>query len=139
MKHLLALLRAMNLFTHSAHNLCAGPMFFQDHEFFGVVYAEIELDYDMLAERTIGVIGEEPLELSELIKEAAQILSDCPSVGVDDNRTFYKHLLAYEMKLNNVVENICRVKGVSQGTIQLLGNIADKSEARVYKIKQRIG
>ena len=36
----------MQIFAHTAHNLCARVPFFQDHEFFSDTYTALEGDYD---------------------------------------------------------------------------------------------
>ncbi len=138
MKHLLSLLRAMHLFAHSAHNLCSGQTFHEDHAFFGGLYEAFSDDYDDLAERLIGLFGTDHMNLNEILASAQKLLEGCPSNKVTDNKVFYVHQLKYEEALQAEVEHICHIKGISQGVIQLLGDMANKSEMRVYKINQRL-
>lgn len=138
MIELLACLRALQLFTHHAHNLCARVAFFSDHEFFGEVYGEAESDYDSVIERIIGKKGEVPeLELGSFMSKVTAKLSGAPSIGQKENKVFFMHQLKMEENICSYVEQLCKAGGLSQGQIQLLGDIAQRSEIRQYKIKQR--
>lgn len=138
MIELLACLRALQLFTHHAHNLCGRVAFFSDHEFFGSSYGELEGDYDSLIERIIGTKGEVPeLELKALLSMVGSKLIDAPSVGQKENKIFFQYQLKHEQIICKYIEQLCKTGGLSQGQVQLLGDIAQRSEIRQYKIKQR--
>lgn len=137
MKELLYLLRAMQLYTHSCHHLVKGASFHSDHAFFGDVYFELERDFDDVAERIIGLYGEEPLELQSLLNSAMSKIMDAPSVNVADNKVFYQYLYKLDEKLKALIKQIIAA-GVSPGTEQLVGEIANKCEMRCYKVKQRL-
>lgn len=137
MKELLVLLRAMQIFAQSAHHLVKGTPFHSDHSFFGDVYESVAGDFDDLAERIVGLYGEEPLALQALMAAVVARLGDAPSVGVEDNKVFYAHQLKMEESLCKLVEKIIAA-GVYPGTEQLIGEIANKAEMRKYKIKQRM-
>lgn len=137
MKELLIHLRAMQMFSHSAHHLVSRIVFHSDHEFFGGLYSELSGDYDSVAERLIGLSGEEQMELSSILIGVATKLKGCPSIGVRENSEFYRYQLALEDQLNALISNLIKL-GVSVGTEQMIGDIADRSESRKYKIKQRI-
>jgi len=137
MIELLACLRALQLFTHHAHNLCARSVFFQDHEFFGSSYGEAEGDYDNIIEDIIRAKGEIPeLELSSLMTAVMSKLSGAPSVGQKENKAFFVHQLKMEQTICSYIEKLCKSGALSQGQIQTLGDVAQKSEKRQYKIKQ---
>lgn len=137
MKELLVLLRAMQIFAQNAHHVVKGTPFHSDHGFFGDVYEEVAGDFDSLAERIVGLYGEEPLALQPMMAAVVARLGDAPSVGVEDNKVFYVHQLKMEDSLCKLVERIISA-GVNPGTEQLIGEICNKSEIRKYKIKQRI-
>jgi DNA-binding ferritin-like protein len=137
MKELLYLLRAMQLFTHSCHHLVKGTPFHSDHEFFAEVYSDLENDYDSVAERIIGLYGEESLELNTVLNGAMSKLMDVPSINVPDNKVYYNHLYKMDEKLKNLIKQIIAA-GVTPGTEQLIGEIANKTEIRCYKVKQRM-
>jgi len=138
MIQLLAHLRAMQLFSHHAHNLVSRAVFFQDHDFFGAVYPEYEADYDGIIERIIGLQGEGQLALQPLLQAVVAKIASAPSVGVKENKVFFQYLLQQEQELCKIVEELCKAPGVSQGTIQTISTLGEKSEIRQYKIKQRI-
>lgn len=127
----------MNLFTHSAHNLCAGGSFFSDHDFFAATYNELESDYDSLIERCIGLFGDEHLCLKDIISEALEIIMKCPD-RVQNNKEYFAYLSKLEDELVASIETLSKIDDISQGLIQLLGSIAERSEIRQYKIKQRL-
>lgn len=137
MKELLSLLRAMQMYAHSAHLLCKTQSFLSDHELFGSFYAEHEADFDGVAERIIGLYGEDSLNLQSLMATVTAKLADAPSTGQPDNKPFFTHQLKLEQRLCDLVKQIIAA-GVSPGVEQLTGEIANKSESRQYKIKQRL-
>ena len=138
MLELLVLLRSAQLFCHSAHNLCARTPFHQDHDFFGDSYSAFEDAYDSIAERIIGLYGEDSMELNRIVAEVAEKLQDCPSTGVKENKAFYECQLKLEQELCSLAESICKNPKASQGVIQTVGTLCEQSEVRIYKIKQRI-
>lgn len=138
MKELLAHLRAMQLFAHAAHNLVNGPSFAPDHSFFGDAYSKHESDFDDVVERVIGLYGEQHVDFAALTMEAAKALASMKISSKISNEQFFEQQLAHEQHLCQLVDQLCAVKGVTEGTKQLLGNIADVSESRQYKIKQRL-
>lgn len=134
---LLAHLRAMQLFSHHAHNLVSRAVFFQDHAFFGDVYPAYEAAYDSIIERIIGLQGEGQLALQPLLQAVSAKLASAPSVGVKENKVFFQYLLQQEQELCKMVEELCKVPATSQGVIQTLGTLCEQSEMRQYQIKQR--
>ena len=137
MKELMYLLRAMQLYSQSAHHLVKGTPFHSDHAFFGDVYDTIAGDFDDVAERIVGLYGEEHLHLQNMLQAVSSKLSDAPCCGVEDNKVFYAYQLKMEESLCKLVEKIIATK-VYPGTEQLIGEIANKAEMRKYKIKQRM-
>ncbi len=137
MKELLILLRAMQLYSQNAHHLVKGMTFQQDHDFFGSVYDAIAVDYDSVVERIIGLFGEEHLQLQPILAAVVTKLSGAPSTPVENNKVFYEYQLQMEESLCKLCEQIIKA-GVYPGTEQLIGEIANQSEMRKYKIKQRL-
>lgn len=137
MKELLYLLRAMHIYSHNCHHLVKGSLFFGDHSFFGDTYEALLSDYDSVAERIVGMYGEEPLQLQELMTQVTTKLQGCPSTGTPDNKVFFEHQLQLENKLTDIISKIVSV-GVSKGTEQLITEICNKAEPRKYFIKQRL-
>lgn len=139
MKELLILLRSINLYAHQAHNICARIPFFQDHEFFNEVYTNADSAYDDVIERMIGLYGEESIpSLPEQLVAISQIIEQLPEKGVKENAIFFQVLLEKQKLVCAKIEQLCTAGNLPQGTIQMLGNIADKSEQFQYKMKQRL-
>src|SRR5574343_47939 len=137
MKELLAHLRAMQLYAQNAHHLVKGSSFHSDHAFFGDVYESVAGDFDDLSERIVGLYGEEPIALIPMLQSVQIKLQQAPSIGVADNKVFYEFQLALENKLCELVSVICK-SGPTHGTEQLITEMCNKSEARKYRIKQRL-
>lgn len=138
MKELAILLRAINLYAHSAHNLCGRVPFFQDHEFFLELYEAADDAYDDVIERMIGLYGEDSVpSLPEQLEALHQLMSSLPEKGVKENAIYFQILLEKQKLVCSKIEELCK-SGLPQGTIQMLGNIADKSEVFQYKIQRRL-
>ena len=137
MKELLILLRAMQLYSQNAHHLVKGMTFQQDHSFFSDVYEDIADDYDSVAERIIGMYGEEHLQLQPIMAGVVSKLAEAPSTPTENNKVFYDYQLQLEESLCSLIEKIINA-GVTPGIEQLIGEIANTSEMRKYKIKQRL-
>ena len=134
MKEIAAHLRCMQLMAHAAHNVVSGPLFFSDHSFLGELYSQYETEYDDVVERIIG-IGMLPIEELVHIQEIAVAKMKSFALSQKENKMFFLILLDMEKTLCAMIQQ--PVDGRSEGTKQLLGNIADLSEQRQYKLKQR--
>jgi DNA-binding ferritin-like protein len=135
---LLVQCRAMQMFYHSAHNLASKVAFFGDHSAFGDFYSALEGDYDSVIERAIGTSGPEIANLQRIIAAVHEKCMGCPSTEAKDNKVLFEHSLAMEKELQGIATLIIRSPGTSEGTKNLVAQIADDSESRCYKIKQRI-
>lgn len=133
MDSLITQLRALQFLAHRAHNVIKGPTFFEDHEFLGKLYPAYEEAYDSAVERVIG-LGTEKLSLAK-INIAASKMSD---ILPDETKPepFFRAILKGEKDLCGMIDEA--VKEASQGTQNLLQGFADESEARQYKLKQRL-
>lgn len=119
--------RVMQLYAHNAHNECKGKTFFQDHAFLSDLYGAYTEIYDSLVERMLG--REIPIDLTELQDAAGDL--------VPDKDDYFPVLLGMEREAIRLCEEHIRGE-TSQGTINLLAGIADSSEVRVYKLRQRL-
>ena len=137
MQDLLIQLRAMQLFYHSCHNLVGRQSFFADHEAFGEFYGALEGEYDSVAERMIGQDKVSELHLPTLMGKVAAKVQGLPSIEVKENIDFFKAALSLEQQMQAIGTNVMKM-GATEGTKNLIAQILDNSEVRVYKIKQRI-
>lgn len=131
MEEIVIVLRYMQLYSHQAHNLVKGKTFFQDHDFLGEIYPAYEKDYDDVVERSIW-IGK-PVNIMQTNQKASGLLSEDSELSIE---SCLRQLLSSEKFLCSAIEEV--KDEFSEGTRQMLGNIADKSEVRQYKLKQRI-
>lgn len=127
--NLASYLRYMQFYAHIGHNVLGGATFFQDHSFLGDLYGTYEDAYDSVIERMIGL--EEPLNLIKIHKDAVADLEIPKSYD-----QAFEALLECEKELCKKIEAIA--PKCSQGTMNLLADMADKSEMRQYKLKQRL-
>lgn len=135
MNELAIRLKLLKQYAHMAHNLVKGEAFFQDHEFLGDIYEKIDGHYDNVIERMIGLdmepnIAQINLEAAKRLQVTGGKVADC-----------HEALGTVMGRLNSICELIeqeCRNKSLSQGTLQLLGGMADEYEVLKYKIKQRL-
>jgi DNA-binding ferritin-like protein len=124
--------RFMQFYAHNAHNLIKGSTFFQDHGFLGELYPKYTEIYDGIVERIIG--ADENIDLIKINQIAFETMKQA---GItDDPKKIFINLLNFEEYVCNQIEEL--VQGYSEGTRQMLGTIADESEVRQYKLKQRI-
>ena len=143
MERIATLLRHMQLYAHIAHNLTSGNTFFQDHEFLGELYPAYEAAYDSVVERMIGC--ELSPDLIKINKNAANMLervsfkeiNSALSILLDCERTLC-NLIEKEVVPNPTSHPHGGEKALSQGSVQMLGDIANASEVRKYKIQQRL-
>jgi DNA-binding ferritin-like protein len=129
---LAAHLRHMQLYTHNAHNMCKGDTFFTDHPELGGLYGTYEDAYDGVVERLIG-LGKSP-DLLQVQKDAVAML-DSAGTPSGFNEAF-STILGYEEELCKLVD--AANEGASLGTQNFVQGIADTSEVRQYKLKQRL-
>jgi len=129
MHQIAVLLRAMQLFTHNAHNLAHGQTFIQDHNFLGKLYPVYESAYDTVVERCIGLKG--TCDLASITMEAAEGATHM------DIATPFQSILEAEQMLCTGIQETLTSEQCSEGTKQMLGTLADESESRQYKLTQR--
>ena len=133
MHDLAIILRSAQLYAHNAHNMTKGKTFFSDHEFLSEAYAAYESAYDSVVERMIG-LGYD-VDLNRVTKEAGK---DAGSYAVKDvdPEMFFTTLFNFERNICDCVKEY--VPNMTDGTQNLLQGIADDSEIRQYKLRQRL-
>ena len=132
MKELAVTLRCAQLVAHNMHNLVKGCTFFEDHEHLGGLYGTYETAYDNVVERMIG-LGDMP-DLNEICKAACAKACSYDVSGMKAEQMF---LLLLDME-SLIRQNASKFNtGASLGTQNFLQGLADESEARTYKLKQR--
>lgn len=131
MKNLAVLYRAAQLIVHRFHNITKGPNFFPDHDFLGELYPAYETAYDQIVERMMGM--DQKPDLNSITTEACKSATAFTESSPDG---MFRQILKIEKTLqDNLAKEIPKA---TQGTANLLAQLADDSEARVYKVKQRL-
>ena len=132
------LLRAMQIYYHSCHNLVGRNVFFSDHEAFVGFYTAMEAGYDSVIERGIGLYGSEIADITTIMKGVYGKIKTLPCSQAKENKQFFEAALTLENELNQKLDEAIKCEETSEGTKNLLADLADKGEVRIYKIKQRI-
>lgn len=127
------LLRSKQLAVHNMHQLASKVAFLADHEYLGDVYGKAESQYDSVIERMIG-LGTTP-DLNTIQIQAAQ--KSASVIPAKDNGEMFTQVLTLNKQILQVIEVECKSGKHSQGTLQLLGGIADEIEMENYKLVQR--
>ena len=132
--------------AHDFHQRVSGRTFLTDHAFFAELYESYETAYDQLIERIIGQ-GESvsPSQITYLAAQRAEAFRD--KVEADD---MYAALMTLERTICREIDTLLMAREVDEedrteeesmittGVENLLQGMADASEVRQYKFKQRL-
>lgn len=138
MLELSVLVRAMQLYVHHAHLLCARAVFMPDHLLLADIYSQAEDWFDGVSERMIGLGMEKELEFDSYMASVTKKLKGLPSTGVKENREYFAATMTMLNELTDMVEKLAKEKGMSQGTINMLAGMADQAEVFKYKVGRRM-
>lgn len=125
-------------YTHHAHHIVARVVFNQDHSTLGDIYSQADSDYDDVIERYIGTNSDEALDEAKILSIAAQKVAALPMKGVKENKELLKQTLELIQGINAKIEVLAKDPKTTQGTVQLIGDIANRHEVIIYKLKQRL-
>ena len=138
MFELAVLVRSIQLTVHHAHLHCARAVFMPDHLLLADIYGKAEDWFDGVCERMIGLGMESELGLDKFMSAVAEKSKGAPAVGVKENKEYFTHAMKMLNEVTDSVEKLCAKGGLSQGTMQFIGNIADEAEVFKYKVGQRL-
>lgn len=133
-----AYIRAMELYYQMAHNVVKGALFISDHGLLGEFYTQLGGNYDAVAERAVNIEGDAAVDILPQLKDIFQHLKVKPGINVKENKEYFIAGLECEKMLCQMIDQVCKDPSTSEGTRQLIGDIADQSEIRQYKINRRI-
>jgi DNA-binding ferritin-like protein len=137
LEKLATVLRALQLYGQHAHNNCAGKSFIPDHDMFASSYQAAADAYDSVVERIIGSTGK-PVDTMEISLQAIKLTASCSRNPGECNTEFLRGVLKLELATCVHIDQLCESRSLPEGTRQLIGDIADKSMSRQYKLKQRL-
>ena len=134
MKDLAKTFRASQLFAHSCHNLVRGSTFLADHPFLGDLYEAYEEAYDDVIERMIGL--DYVFDINQITREAGNLAANYPVQSMDA-----KEMFSALLQLEIVIQTLIKAESKPEtllGVQDLIQGLADDSQMRAYKIKQRL-
>lgn len=126
--------RGAQLLAHAGHNLVSGPTFFSDHEYLGDLYGAYETAYDGLVEKVIGLGG--AIDIPAVTTKACAIGASFNPQGKSANEIF-QAVLTLEKQFCVLIASAL-ASGCTNGVQNFLQGLCDESEARQYKIGQRL-
>lgn len=135
---LLAVLQGVARVHQTNHWRSKGDVFFSDHKLFERVYEQIPEQIDSLAERCVGMAGEELVDGIEQSKMTADFVEWLCNVyaPVSEGRGLAHQSLAAEECLQGCIEGAIgdmKSAGIlTQGIANLLSQLADDHESSIY-------
>lgn len=133
MENLAILFKILNLYAHAGHNLVSKAVFMPDHEMLADLYAAYDSEYDAIIERMMGL--DQPVDITGINVKACQVFATLP-LTLSENGQFFQKIVELEKALQDAINKI--YPAASIGTQQLIGEQANQSEMRLYKLKQRL-
>ncbi len=128
-------LRLLQIYYHNCHNLITGPTFVADHGLLGGFYEQAEEHYDDLVEFMIATLGNESMDVAAILEFVAKTMK-----GLDVRTASPEQMLEQALVLEaELYEDLTELdaKGCI-GLRNVIGNIAEASDGRKYKIQQRL-
>jgi len=138
------MVKATEIWFHSAHHLTKGTGFSGDHtNLYGMIYTELQEEFDAVAERALGLTGDEGLLCPKhIMAEALQLLNTFPSPS---NMSEHDIALAAQQIIHGycVWENNFHASLDEQGLLtigldDLLSQNASQHERYAYLLNQRV-
>lgn len=139
MSFYVAFLRAMFLFYQNAHWQSSGPGSYSNHLMFQRLYENISEQIDAIAEKSIGLFGNEVVDLSKQTEMISKILSKYSKMSND----FVVAGIEFEKSFQDVAIKIMNeMKEQGKLTVGLenmiLGQIDASENPRNYLLKQNV-
>jgi len=131
-------LQALNMFYKTAHWQCKNVVFYGDHLLLDRLSDDSYKFVDPLAEKMIGKTGDtHVVDLPVILKRVYEHIKGLP-MSADENSRYFEAALNLEQELLNICEQYDQSPDASVGCRNLIGDIADLTEGRIYLLKQRI-
>jgi DNA-binding ferritin-like protein len=135
---LLSSVRALSWGYQQAHWISKNALFYQDHLLFERLYEGVDSEADLIAEKVMGITKDGAnIGLLEVIKRAHKMLSSFPQ-NAKENSEMFKFMLAIEKEFVVYCTRCEADKTNSLGFKNLVADLADRSEGRMYLLQQRL-
>lgn len=136
---ILADLTALYVAHQSAHWRASGESFYGDHQLFQRMYEETADEVDQVAERLLGITGDDSLvDPSRRLAMASAAIKNILSNG-DLASSLLIAEKAFVKQIAGILDALEAMGQLSDGTENLLQGIADKHEEHVYLLSRRVG
>jgi len=126
--------RVLHLFYHYCHLLTYGETFVGDHSLFGGFYEEMSDHYDRLSEYLIATLGNEAFETQKINMLVAEELQRFKIEKIS-TISMLAGALILEKEFYTSLQELDSVATI--GLKNMIGDLAEKSDSRQYKILQR--
>jgi len=134
---ILICVRSLSEYYQVAHWTCKNSTFFADHLLFERLYGEASSAIDSIAEKMIGVgDGADKLSLPVILKGIYEKTKSLPYLA-SENKVYCEAALAMENELQDYCAKYDS-EANSVGCKNMVADLADKSQNRIYLLKQRL-
>lgn len=127
--------RILHIYYQHCHNLTYGSSFVGDHTVFNDFYEEVADNYDRLSEYTVSQFGNKEFNTTVIHESIMEELQNYKVENMTSQEMFNSSLIL-EFKFYNILKEL-DIKA-SIGLKNMIGDFAEKSDVRQYKIKQRL-
>lgn len=134
---LLAHLRAMALYSQTAHWTVKNSVFLSDHLLFERLYNEVNAEIDGVAEKAVGLTGGDTVNLPMSLKMVYEKIKTLP-YNCSENSECFKASLALEQEFVVLCSQADKIPDATLGFRNLMADLADRAEGRIYLLKQRV-
>ena len=135
---LLSCLRSKSIFYQHIHWTSKNVVSFQDHLLAERLYNAVEDEIDPVAEKAMGICKDpsvvDPNIITAMVAEKLKLV---PMFG-KENGEMFKSALTMEQEFIKYCTDYSKIPGVSLGVQNMLADMADHAEGRVYLLQQRI-
>lgn len=137
-QELLSQLYALEYYYKTAHWTVKNPQYYADHLLFDRLSDEASKRIDQVAEKGIGLTQNSSIvHLPSVLKMMFNLIKDL-SYSTTDNAAYFQDGLKLETALIELCKKFNAIPGTSVGTQNMLQDIIDETEGRIYLIKQRL-
>ena len=138
LQDLLACLKAKQDYYKTGHWQVKNTIYYADHLLLDRLSTESGAKIDQVAEKIIGITGNPALlNLPDILKKQYEYIKDLP-YNAPENTVIFQSALQLETKLLELCKTIDASPETSVGVRNMVGDIADESEGRIYLLKQRL-
>jgi DNA-binding ferritin-like protein len=132
-----AFLRALYIIHQNGHWKCKGPNFYAHHLMFERIYKSVAADTDLAAEKTIGLFGNDSIDLfaqSKLIQQITERYSSSDNY-IENSLKAEKDFIILSKKIYNTLKES---GALSLGLDDAIMAICSNRETNVYLLQQSL-